>query len=185
VSGRASRTRARLAQNLFADDRAGRTLVRLADLAVGDRVYDLGAGGGAVTAALLAVGACVVAVERDPNLAHKLRARFAGRPVTVLEDDLLEAPFAPPFKVVANPPFNLTAALMRRILEDRPAPVSATLVLQREAAERYAGVGRLAALSLGARPWFDFDIARPFARRLRSGPQHRRGRSARSTEVCA
>ena len=49
-----------------------------ADLAPGDRVYDLGAGTGADHRALLAAGARVVAVERDPNLARKLRARFGG-----------------------------------------------------------------------------------------------------------
>jgi 16S rRNA A1518/A1519 N6-dimethyltransferase RsmA/KsgA/DIM1 with predicted DNA glycosylase/AP lyase activity len=42
--------------------------------------------------------------------------------------------------------------------------VSAALVLQREAAEKYAGA-RLTAVSLRARPWFALDLARPFSRR--------------------
>jgi 23S rRNA (adenine-N6)-dimethyltransferase len=164
VSGRRNRTRAQLAQNLFANEASARTLVGLAGTAPGDRVYDLGAGSGAVTEALLRAGARVVAVERDPNLAHKLRARFAGRPVTVVEADLREVRFRPPFKVVANPPFNLTADLLRRLLEGVSPPDAATLVLQREAAERCAGVRRLSAVALEALPWFDLSVARPFAR---------------------
>ncbi|HVN02185.1 MAG TPA: rRNA adenine N-6-methyltransferase family protein [Caulobacteraceae bacterium] len=163
MSGRRSRTRARLAQNLFADERSAATLVRIARIAPGERVYDLGAGAGAVTAALLAAGARVVAVERDPNLARKLRARFAGR-AEIVEGDLRTTPLAAPFKVVANAPFNATADLMRRLLEAAPTPASATLVLQREAARRYAGQGRPTAQALEAQPWFAFDVALPFTR---------------------
>jgi 23S rRNA (adenine-N6)-dimethyltransferase len=163
VNGR-SRTRARLAQNLFADERSAHTLVRLAQIAPGERVYDLGAGAGAVTAALLAAGARVVAVERDPNLARKLRRRFGGR-VDVIERDLRDVAFRAPYHVVANPPFNATADLMRRLIEGSPAPRSATLVLQREAARRFAGAGRLGAQALAARPGFAFELAEPFRRR--------------------
>ena len=160
----AQRTRVRLAQNLFASATAAQTLVASADLAPGDLVYDLGAGTGRVTAALLAAGVRVIAVERDPNLARKLRARFHAAPVTVVEADLRDVRFRAPFKVVANPPFNLTADLLRRLLASSPAPDSAALVLQREAAEKYGGV-RLAAASLQARPWFALGVTRPFSRR--------------------
>jgi len=163
VSG-AQRTRVRLAQNLFASPTAAQTLTASADLTPGDLVYDLGAGTGAVTAALLAAGVRVVAVERDPNLARKLRARFSGRPVTVVEADLRDVRFRAPFKVVANPPFNATADLLRRLLTAAPAPDSAALVLQREAAEKYAGA-HLTAVSLQARPWFALGVTRPFSRR--------------------
>jgi 23S rRNA (adenine-N6)-dimethyltransferase len=162
VNGR-SRTRTRLAQNLFADERSAATLVRLAKIAPGELVYDLGAGAGAVTAALLALGVRVIAVERDPNLAHKLRRRFAGR-AEVVERDLRTAAFRPPYHVVANPPFNATGDLMRRLLEGSPEPQSATLVLQREAARRHAGAGRLTAQALAARPRFAFELAEPFCR---------------------
>ena len=156
------RTRLRLAQNLFASDKPARQLVASANLAPGDLVYDLGAGTGAVTAALLAAGAHVVAVERDPNLALKLRSRFAGRAVRVIEADLRDVRFTAPFKVVANPPFNVTADLMRRLLTPQ-GPRTAALVLQREAARKYAGA-RPTAVSLAARPWFEFDISHPFSR---------------------
>jgi 23S rRNA (adenine-N6)-dimethyltransferase len=161
VSGQ--RTRLRLAQNLFASPAPSRTLVASADLAPGDLVYDLGAGAGAVTAALLDAGARVIAVERDPNLVRKLRARFVGRPVSVIEADLREVRFTAPFKVVANPPFNVTADLLRRLLTPESAPDTAAVVLQREAAQKYAG-GRLTAVSLASRPWFELAVTQPFSR---------------------
>jgi 23S rRNA (adenine-N6)-dimethyltransferase len=165
VSG-GRRTRADLAQNLFASAAPARALVRLAAVSPGDRVYDLGAGTGLVTSALTAAGAQVIAVERDPNLARKLRARFAAAPgVTVLEADLGEVDFRAPFKVVANPPFNRTAVMLRRLLEGAPAPEAAALVLQREAARKWAGIPRPTAVSLAAAPWFELAVSEPFRRR--------------------
>lgn len=160
------RTRAVLAQNLFAATGPARTLVRLAGVAPGDVVYDLGAGTGLIASALVAVGAKVVAVERDPNLARKLRARFAGAPaVSVVEADLAEVRLRAPFKVVANPPFNCTAALLRRLVGETPAPLAAALVLQREAARKWAGDPHPTAVSLTAAPWFELTVAEPFRRR--------------------
>lgn len=164
MSERAQRTRAALAQNLFAAAAPARVLVRAVDIQPGERVYDLGAGAGLITRELLRAGARVVAVERDANLARKLRARFAGEAVQVVEADLTRVAFAQPFKVVANPPFNLTAALLRRLLFDAPAPEAAALVLQREAADKYAG-RRANALALMAAPWFEISVAGRFERR--------------------
>jgi 23S rRNA (adenine-N6)-dimethyltransferase len=164
VSG-AQRVRAALAQNLFASLAPARRLVRQADVVPGDLVYDLGAGTGFVTSALIAAGARVIAVERDPNLARKLRTRFAAAPgVTVLEADLAEVGFRAPFKVVANPPFNRTAVLLRRLLCEAPAPEAAALVLQREAARKWAGLPRPTAVSLTAAPWFELRVSEPFGR---------------------
>jgi 23S rRNA (adenine-N6)-dimethyltransferase len=168
---RRQRTRVALAQNLFVAAEPARRLVAHANIQPGERVYDLGAGTGLITTALVAAGALVIAVERDPNLARKLRTRFAATPaVTVLEADLAEVPFRAPFKVVANPPFNRTAALLRRLLADAPAPGApapgaAALVLQREAARKWAGLRRPTAVSLAAQPWFELAVTEPFRRR--------------------
>ncbi len=160
------RTRAALAQNLFVAAAPARTLVRHAGVRPGERIYDLGAGTGLVTQALADAGAQVIAVECDANLARKLRARFAGAPmVTVLEADLAEVRFCAPFRVVANPPFNRTAALLRRLLDEAPAPEAAALVLQREAARKWAGLPRPSAVSLAAAPWFELAVTEPFQRR--------------------
>ncbi|HZZ87060.1 MAG TPA: rRNA adenine N-6-methyltransferase family protein [Caulobacteraceae bacterium] len=160
----AQRTRSRLAQNFFAADAPARLLAAALPLSPGEWVYDLGAGAGALTAALLRHDVRVVAVERDPNLARKLRARFAGRAVTVVEADLRQVALRAPYKVVANPPFNATADLMRRLLHGAPPPDAAALVLQRQAADKYGGI-RPNAAALAALPRFGLDVTRPFSRR--------------------
>ena len=163
MRGPDQRQRAALAQNLLRSPAAVPALLHAAEVRPGECVYDLGAGTGAITAELLRAGAQVVAVERDPHLARKLRDRFAGKAVRVVEADLLRTPFRPPFKVVANPPFNLTAALLRRLLFE--APEAAALALQREAAMKYAGAGQPTAVALAALPWFELEVSYPFARR--------------------
>ena len=104
-------------------------------------MFDLGAGSGAITARLAATGARVIAVERDPKLAARLRRRFCRDPrVHVVEADLRTIPLPRrEFLVVASPPFSLTRALCRRLLADRAVRLlGAELILQLEAARRLA-----------------------------------------------
>lgn len=105
----------------------------------GDLVVDIGAGLGAITAPLVATGATVIAVERHPQRAAELRARF-GRDVVVVLADAgdLRLPRRP-FHVVANPPFAATSAVLRRLLHPSSALVSARLVLDERAIARWAG----------------------------------------------
>ena len=95
-------------------------LARAAGASNGRLVLDLGAGHGAITARLAAGGARVIAVERDPRLAARLRRRFDHDPrVRVVEADLRTVPLPRrEFRVAASPPFSLTTALCRRLLGD-------------------------------------------------------------------
>jgi 23S rRNA (adenine-N6)-dimethyltransferase len=95
-------------------------LVRACGAAEGRLVLDLGAGGGAITARLAETGARVIAVERDPRMAARLRRRFGSDPmVRVVEADLRQVALPRrEFLVVASPPFSLTTALCRRLLGD-------------------------------------------------------------------
>ncbi len=112
-------------------------LVRASGAEAGRLVLDLGAGSGAITAGLASTGARVIAVERDPKLAARLRRRFGQQPqVRVAEADLQAIPLPRrDFLVVASPPFSLTTALCRRLLSDPAVPLAgAELIVQREAA---------------------------------------------------
>jgi 23S rRNA (adenine-N6)-dimethyltransferase len=106
----------------------------------------------------------VMAIEKDHTLAHKL-AREVGAlgNVVLIAGDFLELPLPlTPFKVVANIPFNITAAIVARLTEAANPPESATLVLQREAAERFLGQPRQTLVSLLLWPWFELSIAYRF-----------------------
>jgi 16S rRNA A1518/A1519 N6-dimethyltransferase RsmA/KsgA/DIM1 with predicted DNA glycosylase/AP lyase activity len=160
----AVRIRAALGQNFLRHAALARLIVQKAQLRPGTRVYDLGAGTGTLTHEIVRTGAPAIAVERDANLARKLRNRFAAATnVTVIEGDLLQTRFVAPFAVIANIPFSRTAALLRRLLFEPPRPEEALLLIQREAAEKYTG-DRLSLVSLAAMPWFDVRIVHHFAR---------------------
>jgi 23S rRNA (adenine-N6)-dimethyltransferase len=125
-----------------------RRLVADAGIQRGDLVLDIGAGIGSLTAALLDVGARVVAVELHAGRVAQLRQRFAGDRVTVVRADVADLRLPRrPFHVVANPPFAVETAVVRRLLAPGSRLVSARLVLPRHAARRWAtqrnhGAGR-------------------------------------------
>ena len=102
-------------------------------------MLDLGAGGGAITARLAESGARVIAVERDPRLAARLRRRFDGHPrVRVVEADLRQVKLPRrEFLVVASPPFSLTTALCRRLLGDPGVRLAAAELIIQDGAARW------------------------------------------------
>jgi 23S rRNA (adenine-N6)-dimethyltransferase len=117
---------------------AARRLVAAAGIRSGDLVLDIGAGTGAVTAPLVAAGARVIAVELHPGRAAELRRRFSRPAVTVVQVDAADLRLPRrPFRVVANPPFSITTAIMRRLLSPGSRLVTADLVVPRHIARRF------------------------------------------------
>jgi 23S rRNA (adenine-N6)-dimethyltransferase len=116
-----------------------RRLVLAAEINPGDLVLDVGAGTGALTCQLVDVGARVIAVELHRRRAQYLRERFADATVTVVQVDAADLRLPRrPFKVVANPPFAITTALIRRLLGRGSRLVSADLVVPRHVVARWS-----------------------------------------------
>lgn len=121
------------------DDCAAAALVGRAGIRPGDLVIDVGAGDGALTAPLVDAGARVVAIELHPGRARHLRDRFAGAPVRVVQADAADLHLPrQPFRVVANPPFAVTTALLRRLLSSRSSLQAAHLIVPDHVAARWA-----------------------------------------------
>jgi 23S rRNA (adenine-N6)-dimethyltransferase len=115
-------------------------LARASGVGPGQLVLDLGAGHGAVTTALAASGARVIAVERDPQAVNKLRRRLASHPlVSVVAADVRGIPLPrQDFLVVASIPFSVTTLLLRRLAGDPAVPLrGAELVTGWDAARRF------------------------------------------------
>ena len=150
----------RLAQNFLRDVRLVRRLVRVAKLNSSDTIYEIGPGLGIITAELSRVAERVIAIEKDSALVRRLRERFRTiKNVEIVEGDFLEHSVTrPDYKIFASIPFNLTASIVRKILWTRPTPTDAFLIMQREPARRFAGLGGETLFSITAKPYFEFDI---------------------------
>jgi len=104
----------------------------------GDLVLDVGAGVGAITSELLAARTRVIAIELHPGRARALRDRF-GDDVVVVQADASDLRLPrQPFRVVANPPFAISTAVLRRLTSQKSRLVSADLVLPAHTAARWA-----------------------------------------------
>jgi 23S rRNA (adenine-N6)-dimethyltransferase len=153
-------------QNFLIDRRATEALADGSGVGPGDLVLDIGAGNGLITQALARRGARVVAIERDPALVRRLRARFGpGSGVTVVAGDVLTAPLpAEPFAVVANIPFGITTKILRRLLDPAGQLRRADVIVQAEVArkrgarDRGHGAGRGTLLNALWEPWFGFGV---------------------------
>jgi 23S rRNA (adenine-N6)-dimethyltransferase len=105
----------------------------------------------------------VVAVEYDPRLAERTRARLADYPNVrvVTADARTLPPPRRPFRVVANLPFGSTAAILRRLLGDpRTRLERADLVVQEQAARRYAARRPGSPEMIGWGAWYDLAAGR-------------------------
>jgi 16S rRNA (adenine1518-N6/adenine1519-N6)-dimethyltransferase len=134
-----------LGQNFLVDGNIVRKSLELAAVSSGDRVVEVGPGLGTLTTALLETGAEVWAVEKDRTLhAHLSETLVPAFPRTfhLLEGDAVEHPRAGlpsgvDFKIVANLPYAIATPWLDEILSG-PLPDCMVLMLQLEAAQRYA-----------------------------------------------
>jgi 16S rRNA A1518/A1519 N6-dimethyltransferase RsmA/KsgA/DIM1 with predicted DNA glycosylase/AP lyase activity len=154
----------RFTQNFLHDAALVARLVKQAQLTAGGVVLEVGPGKGIITSSLAdAVGpqGQVIAVELDERLAAALTGQFAARPqVKVMIGDILDYDFGAlgrTYAVFANVPFNITSALLERMLDPRVGPAQAHLILQRDTfiAVGEGGAPALTLKALMVHPWYD------------------------------
>jgi len=148
----------------FIKELIGHTSIKPSDL-----VYDIGAGSGAITAALAQKAKFVVAIEFEAVALEKLRENIEGRypNVDIIEGDFLELPLpSKPYKIFSNIPFHLTSPIIRKITEDAHPPIDAYLIVQRQVANKllpnYDGFTGMLGMMIG--PTFGVRIRRPLKR---------------------
>lgn len=147
-------------QNFLISDKVLSDIITAADIDNEDLVLEVGPGLGMLTQALLEQSKQVIALEVDKNFAKvlgKLEAvnknlelifqdvlTFSDRQVT----EVLRKYKVKDYKIVANIPYYLTSKFLQKfITADRP-PLSMTLMIQKEVADRVGDVKKHSLLSL-------------------------------------
>jgi 16S rRNA (adenine1518-N6/adenine1519-N6)-dimethyltransferase len=164
-------TKKRLGQHFLIDDAIVGKILKLAALSPADCVLEVGPGIGTLTLAVLPQVARLIAVEKDWELVAALResirdSRLCLHAADALDLDL-ETLELPPTALVANLPYQIAATFVLAAFERLPSLRQATVMVQREVAERMqAACGTKAygaytvKLRLLARPVGGFSVAR-------------------------
>jgi 23S rRNA (adenine-N6)-dimethyltransferase len=162
--------RRRLGQNVL-DPATAEQIVDEAAFAPGELVVEIGAGAGALTAALARRGLRVVAVEPDPAWAGRLREQAGLR--VVARDFLAIALPREPFRVIGSLPFGRTTDIFRRLLDDPATGLRrADVIVQWEVAVKRAALPPTTLLSTTWMPWRQVHLARRIpAARFRPVPR--------------
>lgn len=148
-------------QNFLVDASVYDFIVKAAEVRAGERVVEIGAGLGTLTARLVAAGAQVIAVERDRDMVAVLRAELPE--LELLEQNAMDLDLAPlaaqaggPVTVVGNLPYNIASPLVLRLLVQHRSLRRLIVMLQREVAERMVappGGAAYGALSVLCQTW--------------------------------
>lgn len=152
-------------QHFLRSPRLVAELVGHSNIRKNDTVYDLGAGSGVIASVL--AGRCkkVVAIEVEPEALFKLRQNLGHVDnVEIVARSLLDLePPTEPYKIFANIPFHLSAAIVRKFTETDHPPRSMYLITQKQFARKLVpGDDHFTSqLSAEVAPWFTVRIRKP------------------------
>ncbi|MCI0707098.1 MAG: 16S rRNA (adenine(1518)-N(6)/adenine(1519)-N(6))-dimethyltransferase RsmA [Ignavibacteriae bacterium] len=131
-----------LGQNFLRDENVARKIVASLRLSPDDMVVEIGPGSGALTKHLLSETRTVIGIELDKRAAELLHDTF-GSALALLQDDVLRIDLAElarlhkqHLRVVGNIPYYITSEILFRLFEFRTVVQDATLMMQREVAQR-------------------------------------------------
>lgn len=141
------RPKKRLSQSFLIDPNITRKIALLLDPGPGDSVVEIGSGLGVLTGIIAGHVKSVTALEIDPGLVNVLNEELAGENVQVAHQDFLKfdlheaaARAGAKLKVIGNAPYNISSAIVFRLIDFREDISSAVLMFQKEVAERISAV---------------------------------------------
>ena len=133
----------RLGQHFLRDQRTIHRIVDALAPRTGETIIEIGPGTGALTSLLVERSGRLIAVEFDNKLAPLLQERFGGfRNFKLVMADALTVDFckeilpANSARLVANLPYNISTAILQRLIAQRACIEEMVLMLQREVVER-------------------------------------------------
>lgn len=154
-------------QNFLHSKRLVSELLSKSNITSEDTVIEIGPGKGIITEELSKKCGQVIGIEYDKELAHLLQESFANKSnVKIIEQDFLKykLPNNGVYKICANIPFNLTADIMKKVLEFENPPTDIYFIMQFEAFLKYAGKPYYceSLRSLLYKPWFTAELIHEF-----------------------
>ena len=133
----------RFGQHFLKDNRTIERIINALAPTPDETIIEIGPGTGALTAHLVERAGRVIAVEFDKKLAPLLTEQFANFPnFTLVMADALTTDFckeilpARQARLVANLPYNISTAILQRLIEQRTCLGEMVVMLQREVVER-------------------------------------------------
>jgi 16S rRNA (adenine1518-N6/adenine1519-N6)-dimethyltransferase len=133
----------RLGQHFLRDQRTIHRIIDALNPKTDETIVEIGPGTGALTSLLVERAGRVIAVEFDNKLAPLLQERFGsfGNFKLVMADALTvdfckEILPSPSARLVANLPYNISTAILQRLIAQRTCIEEMVLMLQREVVER-------------------------------------------------
>jgi 16S rRNA (adenine1518-N6/adenine1519-N6)-dimethyltransferase len=165
----------RRGQNFLFQDSAAQRIVSFADIPIEAPVLEVGPGLGALTKHLLAASGKLHLVEVEEKFCQYLISQFEGlsqsqitnADILSLDIQLLKKKLdCEKIVFVSNAPYSISTDIVLWILENREHIGQATLLLQRQFAERLAadsGTGEYGSLSVSAQLFFDLSLGPVFS----------------------
>lgn len=150
-----------LGQHFLTSQGIAKRIVEAGECRPGDTVLEIGPGTGFLTEEILNSGAKVIAVEKDDRAIPLLEEKFIdfireGR-LKLVHGDILEEHLSlklpKKYKLIANIPYYITGALMRRFLETDHQPSCIVFLVQKEVADRIARSKKASILSLSVKAY--------------------------------
>jgi 16S rRNA (adenine1518-N6/adenine1519-N6)-dimethyltransferase len=153
-----------LGQHWLHDESILNSICDSANITKEDYVVEVGPGLGTLTQKILDRGAHVHAIEFDQDLAMNLRQRVKAQEgqLEISEADIMRFDFTElpkDYKIVANIPYYLTSGLLRLLSETANPPSCASLLVQKEVAERVCALpGQTSLLSISTQMYFETSL---------------------------
>lgn len=152
-----------LGQNFLTSKTVALAIRDASDVKADDIILEIGPGRGFLTETLVIFAGKVVAVEKDreliPYLKEKFKEAVDANRFEILEEDILD--FDPEvlsfykdfnYKVVANIPYYITGAILKKFLTTKYQPQLMVLMVQKEVAQRIvARDGKESVLSISVK----------------------------------
>ena len=155
-----------MGQNFLVEPSVVEAIAGTASIHDGDLVVEIGPGMGVLTRQLLSIGARVVGVELDRELAAFLRKDLRDYPgFSLVEHDARHVDVEAitgnqPYQVVANLPYSVATVVIRHFIESSNPPTKLTVTVQREVAERMTATPPgMSLLGLATQFYSDAEVA--------------------------